>query len=465
MKTKRGSDIIKREKGFVLDIEEEKPTIFKPSGFYETLLIEPTYLVFRNIETDEKTVRPSLIIVYREKFEVYDFMSPLPVDVRGVFPREDLATLITINGVRNFMNSEVDAKTVLYVLENAIKTHVMISHNPAYPTLLKYWILGTFFYDVFDAYPIFGIIGPSESGKSRILSLILCLSYHGDGILDPTEAGMFRTKEEEKPTLCFDEAEYLTSGFGSRSIVPTLINASYSKISGMAVTRTEEIDGRRIRKRFELYSPMAISCISGFTGVTASRMITLITRRVEKDYPIARISDYNQLRDNLYILRFQYAFKIKEAYDKLEISSIVSARFNELFKPLFTLIKVFGTEEEWNVMAEYAKQYQEDSRSEALNVSDEEEVLITLWSMEPEEGEWYSVKELTDKLNLQYSRDLRTQRVSAVLKRLGFTKRRHTSKGRVFEASKDQVVQIADSLGIGLRKQEEKNKPQERNWQ
>jgi len=246
-------------------------------------------------------------------------------------------------------------------------------------------------------------MGASESGKSRILRVVQALSYHAESVVDPSPASIFRSKEEDKVTLCFDEAEYLNDPSMNQT-VRVLINASYSK--GLGVPRYDEIDCKRVKRNFNLYSPFAIVGISGLDGVTASRAIRIVSERSNKDYPVAKVEDYADLRDKLYVLRFQKAFELKRVYNQIDISDIVSARFVELFKPIFALTEIFGSDQESEALTEWAKEYQNVFRVEASNLPEEEQILTMLTQLTPYPDEWYSLKELTDHVNLAFTRRL-----------------------------------------------------------
>ena len=292
-------------------------------------------------------------------------------------------------------------------------------------------------------------MGVSESGKSRLCLLNLALCYHGEGLIDPTEATIFRSKEEEKVTLIIDEAEYLNNPklFATLRI---LLNASYSKNAGYVSRYDESSKGQRVKKRFNLYSPLCVSGIGGLEGVTLSRAFRIVMRRTDKDFPKADPRAYKELRDKLYVLRINKAFEVHDLYNNLDISSVATARFSELFKPLFTLTKIFGTQKEWDILSKWCKNYADNFRVEALNVAREEMVLVCLGKLQNQNMDWYALKDLAHEVLKEYGKNVTSRQVSSILHRLGITQRRKSHGNILFYAPEELVVECAKRIGISF---------------
>jgi len=452
-----------KKKTWKLDINAEVPQTLKPCCFAEDTLTESAWLPYED-EEGNIALRPSIIMIKKgQEPQILDFLEQN--QVKGTFPSQDMQSLMTTQAVQMFSSyATIEPLDIDAQIDKAIQTHLSIPKAEA--ILAKRWIEGTFFYDVFDAFPLENILGVSESGKSRLNLLNLSLAYHAEGVIDPTEAGIFRSKEEDKATLCIDEAEYLNNP-NLHSTLRILINASYSKYAGF-VTRYDETEGKRVKRRFDLYSPMSICGIGGLEGVTLSRAFRIVMKRVDRDYPKANPDTYRTLRNMLYVLRIRHAFEIRELYEKMDISDIVTARFEELFKPLFTMTKFFGNDEEWQILSEWCREYQNNFRLEALNIAEEEQTLVSLYKLEPTETDWYSIKDLTDLINMEYNRKVSNQHVSGVLRRLGLEKRKKYQGYTLVYAPKQLVEECASRLGIpisDIKKGEEREEPKpNENW-
>ena len=438
----------KKETHWKLDLYAPVPNTMKPCGFYGDTLTEAVWLPYREEETNEIQLRPTIITATKEGYKIVDFLKD-EHSIKGTFPTRELQTLMQPQAVQILeCKGNVEPRKIDEELDKVFNKHLEMPR--AETILAKRWIEGTYFYDIFDAFPIENILGVSESGKSRLNMVNLALCYHAEPIIDPTEAGIFRSKEEDRVTLCSDEMEYLNNPH-LYSTLRILINASYSKNSGY-VTRYDEEDGKRVKRRFDLYSPMCIVGIGGLEGVTLSRAFRIVMLRVKKDYPKCNPNDYAALRSMLYVIRIRHAFELKDIYEKTSVSHIVTARFEELFKSFFALTRFMGTQEEYDILAEWCTEYQENFRTEALNVGEEETVLVALFRTEqdPQNPDWYGLKDITYRFNHEYFRQVSPKYTSNILYRLGLTKRKKVHGLTLIYAPTDLINSAAMRIGVSL---------------
>ncbi len=441
------------KKGYTLDLNAEIPETLTPCGFTGSILTECAWLPYRD-KDDNIEPRPSVIMVEKVKPpQIIDFLNQNPVQITGVFPSQDLKTLMSIDGVKKLMlkNYRVDPHVIDSEIDQAFKRHLDM------PTpekiVCKRWLEATYSYDIFDSLPLLNVLGVSESGKSRLCLLASCLAYHGEIVINPSEAAIFRGKHEDKISQIYDEAEYLRHP-QLYSVIKLLLNASYSKDAGYVSRYDEDSEGRRVKKRFDLYSPMLISGISGLSAVTASRAIKIVMKRAKKDYPKAKHRDYKDLRDQLYILRIRHAFEIRELYEKTDISHIVSGRFEELFKPIFAMTKFMGTKEEQQILEKWCKTYEDDFRVENLNTSEEETVITCLAKLQTENKavmpNWYQIKDLCNLVAEEVGKQVTSKHVSSILYRLGLTRRKKVKGYTLVYASPELLEESAGRIGISI---------------
>lgn len=448
-KTKRGKRGERGEEGakkdYTLDLDAPIPETLEVCGFTGDNLTECCWLPYRD-KNGEIEVRPSIILAEKTKDpQIIDFMKQ--GKIKGTFPSKNLDSLMTPKAAKMITtNTTIDPHKVDKEIDQAINKHLDV--GKAERILIKRWVEGSYFYDVFDAYPIQNILGVSESGKSRLCLVNLALCYHAEQCINVTEAGIFRSKEEDKVSMIIDEAEYLNNP-KLYATLKILLNASYSKNSGFVTRYDEDSKGRRIKKRFNLYSPLCVSGIAGLSGVTLSRAFRLVMRRTDRDFPKANSKTYRTLRDKLYALRIRHCFDIHKLYENLDISDIVTARFHELFLPLFTLTKFFGTEEEWQTLADWCKEYASNFRIEALNVAKEEMTLVCLSKIQPTmPPDWYALKDLARKIVEEYGKQVTSRNVSSILHRLGITKRKKSTGITLFYAPKALVEESGRRIGL-----------------
>lgn len=448
---RRRSEKRQREE-WELNLYAKVPVTLKPCGFFNDTLTEAVWLPYK--KDNETQLRPSVILAKKDMpknkpYKIVNFWNDTH-EIKGTFPSLELPTLMSVKAVQMLESMvTIEPQKVDSQIEKAFQKHLSIPQPEM--TVCKRWLEASFFYDLFDSFPIQSILGVSESGKSRLCMLNLALAYHGEGLIDPSEASIFRAKEEDRVTLIIDEAEYLNHP-NLFSTLRILINASYSRNSGY-VTRYDEEDGKRIKRRFDLYSPMCISGIAGLEGVSLSRAFRVVMRRTNKDFPKAYVSDYQTLRDFLYVLRIRHCFEVSDIYQKIDISEIVSARFEELFKPLFAMTKFLGSDEEHEILSQWCSDYEQNFRVEALNVAHEEAVLVCLSKLLPTQPDWYELKKLTDRVNASYNIKLNPKTVSNILYRLGFIKRKKVHGLTLIFTNKELLEMCASNIGIEVEPQ------------
>lgn len=456
---------------FVLDMDADIQGILRPSStvFHsdtDYVIFEPCWLPYTNPESGMSRLFPTLLSLTNKGFQVVRYTDNIqigPYFISGAFPSSDLETLITINGVKDLMKifsekmdishyiSEVDDE-----ISEAFKQHLSLDEIKS--IIVKRWIQGTYFFAVMGAFPILNIMGPSESGKTRLGLCLTSMSYHGEPTLDITEAGIFRAKEELKPTIVIDEAEYLSDPESHKKI-KLLINASYAKGLGF-VHRYDDFGGARVRVKFDLYSPMSIIAIKPLIGITASRSVAISMERTDSDMSKASGYKYKALRDKLYALKFTLSPEVWRIYNTLDITEYVTARFDELFRPMFTMTKIFGTDEEYNLIGIWAKRYQKNFRVSAINIARERDLLLVLRMMIYDEekhrtfsGEEYiKLKTLAEEMAIVYNTKFTSQNISSILRTLGFEDRRRfggADGGLTFaRVSKDAVERTMLIYGI-----------------
>jgi hypothetical protein len=73
--------------------------------------------------------------------------------------------------------------------------------------ILTLWVIGTYFYTMFPAYPYLTLNGPKNSGKSTVLRLLQPLAFNMIITSDPTDPSIFRLIHQTNCTVGIDEAE------------------------------------------------------------------------------------------------------------------------------------------------------------------------------------------------------------------------------------------------------------------
>lgn len=227
---------------------------------------------------------------------------------------------------------------------------LVFERNPEWNKVDSLWDMGTYFFELCDAYPIRNRTGLKETGKTKKMKISRNLSFNATEIMvNPSEATLFRETNDKKPTKYFDEAEKLFRNFKG-NLEPDnrveLINASYSK--GSFVPRVEKIGNKFVTFYYDCYSPTQISSIKGLFGATESRAITSVsTKNLDTDPRGEKEINDNDpeweiLRDYLYLFGLQYFKEFEEIYKDNSIYENLNIKKRDLqiWKPLLTLAEL-----------------------------------------------------------------------------------------------------------------------------
>ena len=396
-----------------LNLITRKIREIEPFGFYDDVLTEGLYLSYEN---SEDSVASVCVIRKNERPILVTSTSSSPHNIRVSTNFDNDSSLMSAKAFKQIQKGKtVDLRSVDQQIEDIIRNHLFLETNEEY-LVVKRWIEATYFYDIFDAFPILFINGLSGTGKSRLLEIIYMLSYHGKAMTEPTIAAFFRTISKFKPTLTIDEGEQISDNENLRRV----LNSCYTK-SGSTIIRC--VGDNYIPTEFNFYGPVAIASINPLYYVTQNRTIRIQMIDARQNYPHPNSYECDKIRDNLYQLRLKEPFKVREIYKTIDMNNIVTARFEELFIPLFTIANLFGTQEEWKVLADWAKKYEKDCRSSSINNSPEADILsatIIAYEITNTDG-WIYISTITNISNNQYGQNRFNPRtISGILRLLGF---------------------------------------------
>ena len=133
-----------------------------------------------------------------------------------------------------------------------IKRHVWIRED-GYYTVLASWTINTWLHDFMETSPRLIFHATTRSGKTRALSTLRELSYHGMSLDSPTQATMFRLIEAFHPSLFIDEYQDLHQE--AMPLIGSIFKSGFQK--GGAVPRCDD-DHEHTVRFFSVYSPIAI---------------------------------------------------------------------------------------------------------------------------------------------------------------------------------------------------------------
>ncbi|MEM4591750.1 MAG: hypothetical protein QW555_07980 [Nitrososphaerota archaeon] len=416
----------------------------------------------------EKYTQMNYILMVKEEFDKDDniVLTPIiePIDGRH---HEKLIQLINATGylsttypeqvvseefIRNFEEGKIlniDEREVYQRIVNKILEYSDVEEYKA--KIIALWIIGTYFHQLFDAYPFLFLYGMWQSGKTKMLTLLSKLCFLGTMDIDISEASFFRMAEDFCPTLLLDETEYLREGESAKTL-KKLIYARYKK-SGGYVQRVEGERDKQVRN-YRVYGPLAIASIRDVDTLIADRCIRLVLLRgLDKEkmnkWPSDEDPDFQAIRDMLYAIMLTKWKRVREIYKDIKCGEM-SGREWELWRPLFTIASFVGED-----ICDIALELSRGKLEAMLGEKAEFWIIKALLSLVQEER-WYSNREIREKIlgdivdeeeRDELKKLLSAERIGKVVTSLGFMKRR-SSAGYEYFLNPEGIGRVATAWGI-----------------
>jgi hypothetical protein len=214
--------------------------------------------------------------------------------------------------------------------------------NPATVDIVCCWLIGTYLYRIFEAFPYLGVLGPMGSGKTKLAGLIEEVAFNPIRADSITPAQLFRSVEVTGGTLILDEQESLTGGsFDSERL--KILRGGYKK-GGKALRSGDGRDGYRTEE-FDTFGPKVLINTSGFEEKLANRCIAIHMLRSKEEQGKALVSDHEPelqaVRHELYCLALEVFPQIEAAYRDDEFAGEVNNRQRERWLPIMVVAKLF----------------------------------------------------------------------------------------------------------------------------
>jgi len=247
------------------------------------------------------------------------------------------------SSITNFIDGKAKSDLVgtFNKIENLLKNYLDLGNDSLYK-VLALWIIGTYSYRQFKAFPYVNINGLMNSGKSKMLELCSLLSFNGELLMNSTPAYIIRSIHDNGASIFLDEAEKLKDSQNTdNQTLILMLNSGYKLGPGIGKMNMNNKDKNWSQSKFDPYSPKMIAGINNVAETLVSRSIniTLIAtenveiknKEVDSDFPI-----FQEIRDGLYLSLMDNFKTIKEAYNGVTEKSI-SARNWEVWKPILSI--------------------------------------------------------------------------------------------------------------------------------
>lgn len=242
--------------------------------------------------------------------------------------------------------TQLTPRNTFDLIKGLIQDHIYFEESEM-ETLVSLWIMGTYVYSLFPAYPYLHINADKGSGKTTLLELIVQCSFNGIQASRITPANLIQTVSDTQSALCFDEFEKNSGGQGDAQA--ELLNAGYKRGGNYRRMRGSNTDS------MNLYSPKAYASIDSIkTGALASRTlkISMVRKPTHKsllgwDTEDKRVNKrVNEIMSGGYAIGLFHHYKIEYLMARMkrqiELPSglSVDGRERELIAPLVVMAQL-----------------------------------------------------------------------------------------------------------------------------
>ena len=233
---------------------------------------------------------------------------------------------------------EPDPPTKFQRLKAALDSMLDFGQHSTDSAIVCCWVIGTYLYQLFDAYPYLGILGPKGSGKTKLGQVIEEVAFNSIRTASITTAQLFRTAEVTAGTLILDEQEALESRFAKDDRL-SLLRDGYKK--GSTVLRSTEVSGDYKTRLFVAYGPKVIITTSGVEELLADRCIGIHLLRSNsnqgKELVTQHLEELHAVRDDLYSLALTVFLGVSQDYRDAGFSYELNNRQRERWLPLLAI--------------------------------------------------------------------------------------------------------------------------------
>lgn len=292
--------------------------------------------------------------------------------------------------------TQLTPRNTFDLIKSLINDHIYFEDSEM-ETLVSLWIMATYVFSLFPAFPYLHIQSDKGSGKTTLLELIVQCSFNGILASRITPANLIQTVNDTQSTLCFDEFE---KGSGSQGDAQAeLLNAGYKRGGNYRRMRGDNTDP------MNLYSPKAYASISSIkTESLASRTLRIsMTRKPTHkrllgwDTQDPRVSKrVNEIMNGGYALGLFHHYKIEYLLARLtrqiQLPSGISVdgRERELIAPLVIMAQLIDLDNQPDIPSIESELY---VALEQILFPDREEELQRIKILSNQLKEWDNTRE------------------------------------------------------------------------
>lgn len=418
-------------------------------GFWiDDLIVNKNYITKAFcIITDQREIFP----VYRVKSGLTK--KHLPFDIKLVPDRLSDNPSWSRDDIQSFIenNADIGDIDIFELTKQKIREYIDFPNDERNYDLFALWIIGTYLFPLFEAYPYLYIGGFKRSGKTRAMNIGALMAFNGLSCSNISMPSIYRVIEQYKCTLGVDETEFLVSKKSGE--IRNILNAGY--LRGSKVIRQEKKGKYNFyTKEFDNYSPKILVNISGLEDVLADRVIEIIMEKslgvVTKKEIKIESGEWSNIRNYYYLFVMKNWRLIRQVYEGLEIEENIKGRDLQLWKSIFALAKWFSIDlyEKMILFAlEKIDQKEKEEMESAVELG-----LLEVLILNVEGTGFYRLNDIVSWMSDRFydgatPKWISSRFVSRLLKKFGFRNKHKDSAGLItVEISMERLIMLAEKF-------------------
>ena len=391
------------------------------------------------MSVDDKILvhKKSMVFEYKDNKIVFDTDQKMLLEVGKKWDKEM---------IKSFVDNPTTPPRCFYEIKQILREHVEFSEECIYG-LLSAWIIATYFFQIFDAFPFLLILGKKGCGKSRLLDILERLSFNAIKTKGITVAALSDTADSIRGTFLIDQAESLSNPDNVEMV--GILADSYSRGGGKRRVVDISSKGRKVLE-FETYSPKAFATYRNIHYDLKDRCIEIVMLRGENEFPYPKANSplWLEARDKLYRLLLTKWKDVASIYP--ETGTKVKNRIKELWQPIETILRLESVPDEefiaiQNYFDESMQETQVELNDDELDLFDALKRLLqgcrkrtlTVTDIAKEVNDEYEFLEDKDKKSLQTKIGNKAKQLNLYSRKVG-----RVNKQRAYEFENSHVESI-----------------------
>lgn len=303
--------------------------------------------------TSYEFVNSAYFVISKPKSALTDDRIVLPFDDALLIDKFKINVLPEWNDVRwdqkdcmmwLSQKGKVNPLKLYNLLDETTKTY--LEYDPIEYIKFNLWNIGTYFFELFDAFPYNDFTGTKRAGKTKSLEFQKLVCFNAIMSPDATSSAIFRIIEGMGATILLDETESFKNKKDEQAqAVRNILLQGFLK--DQTALRNETSKDRNFTPtQYNLYSPKSLAHINALDDVLEDRCISQICKRaldedIKNSWCTVKDPRFQIIRNMCYRLFLDYADEIIDLQEEARSKLTVSGREMQLWLPIMTLALFF----------------------------------------------------------------------------------------------------------------------------